>query len=506
MTICGESKGMKTIKVSLIVMISLFLFSSFCLAQANEIDRAKRTLESGIQFYSSGDYRNALQDFQTVITSYSESEWVDEALLRVAIYYYEIEHNLDKAIEQLETITRLHADTNSAPDAYYYLGYFLSDSKTSTEVMRNGLANFERVVRLFPESDKADDALYYASLIHIFFGEFEEALQKLQTVDSYYPDSNLHGEVQFQIGNCYYFMNNITQAMLEYQQVRNRYPDTPVSEKALNRLTLLYRLHYRQNLGKPLFEYDPQFSLKTNIELNDAVYIQGVGDGTFYLAVRGRDRVLHFNGEGVVSNTITIRRPSMVKIAADGSPIILADRKLRTTEALEFSVNSGENSESLSAIEAFCLSPWGGYYIYDENLNDLYEFESTESAGRAFRADNFRDLSDMEIDQFGNLFLLNDRQRKLYKYDKTGRKVLELGPIIDGVELRDPVCLEVDSANNLYLYDRRLYTVFIIGLTGEVISRFELDRRFRGVTSIAIDPSGFMLVLDRGQRRVYRFQ
>lgn len=487
-------------------MITLFLISTFCLAQNDNIDRAKRTLESGIQFYNSGDYKNALQDFQTVITSYSESEWVDEALLRLAIYYYEIEHDLAKSTEQLEIITRLHADTNTAPEAYYYLGFFLSDSKASVEAMRNGLANFERVVRLFPESEKADDALYLGSLIHIYFGEFEEALQKLQTVLSYYPDSNLHGEIQFQIGNCYYFMNNITQAMLEYQQVRNRYPDSPVSEKALDRLTLLYRLHYRQTQGKPLFEYDPLFSLKSSVELNDSVYIQGVGDGTFYLAVRGRDRLLHFNGEGVVSETVTIRRPTMIKAAADGSPLVLADRRLRTMAATEISLRPGENTEPLSAIEAFCMSPWGGYYVYDGDRNEMYEFGSDGSYVKVFQGENFRDLRDLEIDQFGNLFLLNGRQRKLYKYDKSGRKDFELGPIIDGIELRDPICLEIDQVNNIYLYDRRLNTLFIVATNGDVIGRFELDRRFRGVTSVAVDASGYLLVLDRGQRRVYRFQ
>jgi outer membrane protein assembly factor BamD (BamD/ComL family) len=484
-------------------VIVVLAFPASLYSQASN-DIAKRTLDSGMAFYQRGDYKQALQDFQTVIGSFQNSEWVDEALLQVAKYYYEVEKNLEKCRENLQRIQRELATSNSTPEAYYYLGYILSDSAVDVEQLRDGLANFERVARLFPDSDFADDALFQAGRVHTALKEYDAALEKLQMILLEYMDSNLRIESQFAIAENYMFKENMLQAMVEYQKVRNNYPAAPLADKALDRLTLLYRIYFSSQAGIPPYRKDTSFSVRLGQTLDDPVYIE-YQDGAFYLADRGLDRVFKFDTAGALLESSSVRRPGMVKAASRDDVTVLAERQLRGKTAITLVDKSDERGEQMTSIEAFCRGPRGQYYVWDRRANFIQSYRTDLTPDRVYRGNEYRDVRDMAVDRFGNLYVLDGKERRIVVYDPNGVRLKTIGPTVAGVELRDPKFIEVDEANNLYVLDRRNESVLVLGPDGNRLATLAFGDAVKDPRGLAVDSCGAILLADRKLRSVIRY-
>ena len=469
-------------------------------------DIAKRTLDSGVAFYRSGDYKQALQDFNTVITAHPDSEWVDEALMHVARYYYEVERNIDSARERLQEIMQNHAASNSTPEAYYYLGYILFDARRSVEEMRDGLANLERVVRLFPESDVSDDALYTASVVHTALGDYERALEKLQMLLLQFPESELRDRVQFAIGDAFMLMDDVRQAMVEFQQVRNVYPDSPIAEQALDRLTLLYRLHFSLDAGLKPFSPDPDYAYQGS-RLDDPTYLLVVG-GDLLVADRGLSRIIRTPIDGGGAETVGSSRPDAIDVTPDGRVISLANRQLfEDGQRLNLlSTRPGAEPEPLTNIEAFAIGPQGQYYVWDKRLEQIISYKTDFSIEKAYPSGIYDDIRDMAVDRLGNFLVLDGRGRTVTKYDPDGQRLASMGPGAGASELRDPQYICVDGANNIYVLDRRLRSVIIFNHVGEYISSFAFGESPRDPRGLAVDSTGAIYIADRRNNTVIRLK
>ena len=491
----------------LLILGALFLLAlpPSSVAQAGG-DIAKRTLDSGIAFYRSGDYKQALQDFNTVINAHPDSEWVDEALMQVARYYYEVERDVDGARERLQQIMQSHAASNSTPEAYYYLGYLLFDARRSVEEMRDGLANLERVVRLFPESEVADDALYTASVVHTALGDYELALEKLQILLLQFPESELRDRVQFAIGDAFMLMDDVRQAMVEFQQVRNAYPESPIAGKALDRLTLLYRLHFSLDAGLKPFSQDADYGYKGS-RLDDPTYLLVAGVDLL-VADRGLNRIIRAPIDGGSAETVGSSRPDAIDVAPDGRVISLANRQLfEDGQRLDLvSPRPGAEPEPLSNIEAFAIGPQGQYYVWDRRLEQIISYKTDFSMEKAYPSGVYDDIRDMAVDRLGNFLVLDGRGKKVVKYDPDGQRLVSMGPGAGASELRDPQYICVDDANNVYVLDRRLRSVIVYSHLGEYTSSFAFGESPRDPRGLAVDSTGAVYIADRRNHTVIRFK
>jgi DNA-binding beta-propeller fold protein YncE len=94
----------------------------------------------------------------------------------------------------------------------------------------------------------------------------------------------------------------------------------------------------------------------------------------------------------------------------------------------------------------------------------------------------------------------------LVKYDIKGQRVFSMGPTIQGVEMRNPESLAVDDADNVYILDRSLGLVYILDRKGKPLGTFSFGETVRDSFAIAVESSGALLVVDRRQKTVYRYQ
>jgi len=163
--------------------VTLVLAGGPLLAQSTSPDeQARGLLEDGRAYRREGKLKQALDNFNTIVTGFPNTDSVDDALLEIGRYEMEVEGNADKAREAFELVTKRYPQSDGAPGAYYYLGLLTLERATTSAELDDALAQFARVQRLYPRSDWVAKALYGAALAHRKAGRLPEAVESARRV------------------------------------------------------------------------------------------------------------------------------------------------------------------------------------------------------------------------------------------------------------------------------------------------------------------------------------
>src|SRR5262249_30489533 len=92
-------------------------------AQSSAEEQARRLLEDGRGYWAKGQFKQALDNFNTITTGFANTESVDDALLEIGRYYLEVEDNPAKAREYFSEVAKRYPQSDGAPGAYYSLGW-----------------------------------------------------------------------------------------------------------------------------------------------------------------------------------------------------------------------------------------------------------------------------------------------------------------------------------------------------------------------------------------------
>ena len=73
---------------------------------------------------------------------------------------------------------------------------------------------------------------------------------------------------------------------------------------------------------------------------------------------------------------------------------------------------------------------------------------------------NWRRPTALDVDRFGNAYVLEERAKQVLVYDPDGRPIATLGPMLPGnIELRAPSDIAVDGMGRIFIAERRLNNV-----------------------------------------------
>jgi tol-pal system protein YbgF len=97
---------------------------------------------------------------------------------------------------------------------------------------------FEKVTVLYPKSDWADDAWYWAGESQMELGNYALAISSFQKV-FFYVQSTKQADAQFQIGICLLRMGDQEQAKNAFRKVQEFYPKSPRALQAQTELNKL---------------------------------------------------------------------------------------------------------------------------------------------------------------------------------------------------------------------------------------------------------------------------
>ncbi len=244
-------------KVRVLWLCAALLFAPWVGAQSTPDDQARALLEDGRAYWAKKQYKQALENFNTIVTGFANTSSIDKALLEIGRYYLEVELDLPKARDAFENVARRYPQSEGAPGAYYYLGIMSLNAASSTAQLDEAVAQFTRLQRLYPRSEWVPRALHAAGIAHRKAGRLQDAVEAERRVALDHPTSDAAPAAQFQVGYCLALLGEPQAAMEEFQRVRNRYPDSSWAAVALERITALYRLY---GGPRPTFTRDAGFS------------------------------------------------------------------------------------------------------------------------------------------------------------------------------------------------------------------------------------------------------
>ena len=310
----------------LLFLVPLVALTLPVAAQESQDEQARRLLEDGRAYRAQGKLKQALDNFNIVVSSFPATDSVGQALLEIGRYRMEVEGDAEKARASFEQVTKQYARSDAAPGAYYNLGLLTLQRATTPAEIDDALAQFARVETLYPRSPWVPRSLQASALAHRRAGRYAEAADLNRRVSLEYPASDAAAAAQFEIGQALALQGQPRLAMEEFQQVRNRFPQSPWAQPALERTTALYRLF---GGAKPAFSPDPAFSLGAGDVLKDVRALAVAPGGTLWIASDKTRSAVPFDASGKAGPGLTAEEPRALSLAPAGEVVLAARAAVR---------------------------------------------------------------------------------------------------------------------------------------------------------------------------------
>lgn len=484
--------------------------------QAANEDVARRQLESGRAFARQGNYTEALKDFRAVAETHAATSVADDALLEIARYYLDVAGDAAQASAAVDAILRNYATSDSAPDAYVMGGRLaLARSRQSAD-LEAALANFDRVIRLFPASDAVARSLQLSGETFYYAGRLDDALANLGRVTAEYPATPAAAEAYLAAGRVLVALGRPTLAMEELQQVRNRWPGSEAAATALARTTLLHRLYVRAPTG-PAFA--PTRETVGPARLRDVRRLVRSGGGRIYFATE--------SSLGLIDAAANDRVPAFSRLRgltvdAAGNPIAIDSASLKSLDGGSAPLLLPESDGSARAldkiVDAAQLSN-GQWLLMDEDQRAIHRFNRDGSYVSVFTAAR---VARMAVGATDQVAAIERDRRDVLVFDSAGKVNARIALRAGTLDLRDPEDLAFDDFGHLYVLGRGALAVFspyperaagdapagagAPASTGyRLLTVFAPDRQTGGfdrATALLVDASGGALIYDGRAERI----
>jgi TolA-binding protein len=446
-------RGTRIAWVRLLGLLVLLSGASRARAQAPSSELARQHLESGLQFYEQERYNQALNDFQIIVSSMGDTEYADDALLRIGQYYLEVEEDFAEAAKHFQTLLERYPTGDKAPGAYYYLGVVSLNSHLETAGVDDAMANFQRVIRLYPQSPFVPAALAATGAALERSGRWEEAIGAYYQVVSEHPNSAWAPSAQFAIGRSEARNGDPTQAMMDLQRVRNLYPDSEEAREALDFLTVLFRFYGLPELGRPVaFQVDPRFQTSM-ADRYDNVQAIRISPGGIHVLEEGRKRIVNLDWSGKLASTQSAAQPRGLSVDPRGTPIVANEKGLIVDgKPVALRVPEENGPKELEKVRAAARDRLGNLYVYDDDQKMILRFDSAGNLVGPFPDGNRREVLRLAVDPADNLVVL-DNERTVTVFSPGGTRVASIERRAPRWELSKPVDVAIDPSGFLYVLD-----------------------------------------------------
>lgn len=474
------------------------------LAQTSPDEQARRLLQDGRAYWKDGKFKQALDNFNTIVAGFPKTDSVDDALLEIGRYYAEVAGDDAKARQAFEQVTQRFPQSDGAPGAYFYLGWLILKRASTQAELDDALAQFTRVQRLYPRSEWVPRALHASGLAQLKAGKFSEATALERRVTLEYPVSDVAAAAQLQVGLATALEGRPRDAMEEFQRVRNGFPGTPEAKTALDRITALYRLY---GADKPSFTPDPSFSLSAGDVLKDVRAILKIPNGMLWIASDKVNAAVPFDAQGKMGPSRRAEDLRTLSLAPDGELVIAAKTAVRIGphDIKSFAVpdKPGEMRD-LDKIGAAAKTAGGSLLVADEKSDRIYRYDREDKYLGPFPDTREREVLRIVIDPEGAIVILDGKSRTVEVFDEQGHPIRSVALRGNGYDLRKPRDVAVDPFRNIYLADEEAGVVVLSpeGRLLATVGQGELQKP----RALTLDESGAIIVYDDKDRRLVRFR
>ena len=207
------------------------------LLAAQDGEMAERLFSSGERAYASKGYPEAVETWNQLLQVAPKSPFAAHALMRLARYQVDIEQKPEAALPLIERIKTEYLKTPWASEAMLLRGKILAD-RNGHQDLKEALAEFNRVVDLFPDSPEAPEARFLIGSACQLQGQWGRALQSFTEVVRLDPATPLALKAQLQAAEILDITGDTTGCLRMLQSVRNRQPLSAESREAAWRINV----------------------------------------------------------------------------------------------------------------------------------------------------------------------------------------------------------------------------------------------------------------------------
>ncbi len=237
-----------------VVLLPVLLATGGCAAKRQPT--AEESYTSASQYFDTGAYEIAVQEYKTLLDQHPFSEHAEEAEIRIAQSYY-LMGRYAEAVAAFSDFERMHPTSSEVPLVTYYLG--LSYLQQMRPPDRDQAASesahgyFRAVLDRYPGSPWAERAALrlreceesiaghelYVARFYLRHGRLLAAEGRLARILVSYPETETAADALLVFGETYEHRGFNEPARLAYQAILVHHPDVPGADTARQRLARL---------------------------------------------------------------------------------------------------------------------------------------------------------------------------------------------------------------------------------------------------------------------------
>lgn len=454
---------------------------------AQEGDLSERLFRSGERAYSAKAYPEAFETWNQLLQSSPKSPFAAEALLRMARHRLDVENKPEEALPLLERVKAEHIKTPFAAEAMLLRGTILASRSHKAQELKEAVAEFNRVLDLFPDHPAVLDARLQLGLAAKLQGQWGRALQHFLEVVRLDPTSASAPRAQLQGAEVLDLLGDLPGCLRMLQGIRNQFPQSPEAAEAEWRIAV--RVKHR--ILKPPFKSEgpwPQGKQKW-LKTPTMLTVNAVGGLIVYQD--GPDQSSLLKGTDL-SPVGPSGKNAKVLVNAPGNQLWVVGKG-----GLSRADGSTRLLGSFSSPTGAFLDPWGTLWVGDSRATalGLFAFDGTE---RTLPSPSAVGLVPMPN---GGGVLASDTNRSLLFLDAVGQPKITVPYGKDlPASFRYVVALCSDPLGHVAaIVDGDFEGVAIWGPDGSLLrsatfKALGINGRFRG---IALDRQGGLILADR---------
>lgn len=172
----------------------------------------------GDAFYNLGNYDSAIVSYEAVISNYSNSPQVFDALNGLQ-YCYVAKGALDKAIQIIDNFVSENPTSPYADQLYFKKGELYYNQRDYEKAR----LSYKDFITYFSRSKYIPNAYYQIGKCEQFLNNFDEAIQNYKVVFSSYTQTEIAPGAVIELGNIYNQLKRYDQALSLYDQAIEKY-------------------------------------------------------------------------------------------------------------------------------------------------------------------------------------------------------------------------------------------------------------------------------------------
>jgi len=228
-------------------MRSLTLFCALSLPHmAQDGELAERLFLSGERAYATRSFAEAFDTWNQLLQASPKSTFAAEALLRMARHRLDVDRRPDEAMLLLERLKTDHIKTPFAAEGLLLRGRILASRSRRPQDLKEAIAEFNRVLDLFPDHEAVQNAHFQLGLAFRTQGQWGRALQQFTEAMRLDPTSPVAPQAQLQAAEVLDFMGDLPGCLRLLQGIRNQFPLAPEASEAEWRLAVRVKLRLQK--------------------------------------------------------------------------------------------------------------------------------------------------------------------------------------------------------------------------------------------------------------------